>query len=48
MAEGRVSRDNGQIEKNVQDARRRLWVPMPSLADLVALNHWLEERCVAL
>ena len=48
MAEGRVSRDNGQIETNVQDARRRLWVPMPSFADLAALNHWLEERCVAL
>jgi len=40
--------EKGQIEKNVQDARRRLWVPMPSFADLAALNHWLEERCVAL
>ena len=40
--------EKGQIEKNVRDARRRLWVPMPSFADLAALNHWLEERCVAL
>jgi transposase len=40
--------EKGQIEKNVQDARRRLWVPMPSFADLAALNKWLEERCMAL
>ena len=39
--------EKGQIEKNVQDARRRLWVPEPSFADLAALNHWLEERCIA-
>ena len=48
MAEGRVSRPKGQIEKNVQDARHRLWVPTPSAADLAALNHWLEERCISL
>jgi hypothetical protein len=48
VAEGRVSRDNGQIEKNVQDARRRLWVPTPAFADLAALNNWLEARCIAL
>ena len=40
--------EKGQIEKNVQDARRRLWVPTPAFADLAALNTWLETRCIAL
>ena len=40
--------EKGQIEKNVQDARHRLWVPIPSFADLAALNAWLEARCIAL
>jgi hypothetical protein len=40
--------EKGQVEKNVQDARRRLWQPMPSFPDLDALNAWLEERCIAL
>lgn len=31
----------------MQDARRRLWQPMPSLPDLDALNVWLEKRCIA-
>ena len=39
--------EKGQVEKNVQDARRRLWQPMPSFADLDALNAWLEARCIA-
>ena len=39
--------EKGQVEKNVQDARRRLWQPMPSFPDLEALNAWLEHRCVA-
>jgi transposase len=39
--------EKGQIEKNVQDARRRLWQPLPSFPDIAALNAWLEERCVA-
>lgn len=30
--------EKGQVEKNVQDARRRLWQPMPSFPDLAALN----------
>ena len=38
--------EKGQVEKNVQDARRRLWQPMPSFPDLDALNAWLEERCI--
>src|SRR3546814_20028888 len=40
-------RSKGQVEKNVQGARRRLWQPMPSFPDLDALNAWLEERCIA-
>lgn len=39
--------EKGQVEKNVQDARRRLWQPVPSFPDLGALNAWLEERCIA-
>jgi transposase len=37
--------EKGQIEKNVQDARHRLWQPMPSFPSLDALNDWLERRC---
>ena len=37
--------EKGQIEKNVQDARRRLWQPTPSFPSLAALNDWLEARC---
>ena len=39
--------EKGQVEKNVQDARRRLWQKMPAFPDLAALNAWLEERCIA-
>ena len=39
--------EKGQVEKNVQDARRRLWQPLPSFPDLDTLNAWLEERCIA-
>ncbi|MGS0639513.1 Mu transposase domain-containing protein, partial [Citrobacter sp. VF227] len=39
--------EKGQVEKNVQDARRRLWQPLPSFADLDGLNAWLEMRCIA-
>ena len=38
--------EKGQVEKNVQDARRRLWQPIPSFPDLDALNAWLEVRCI--
>src|SRR5882757_6307208 len=34
-----------QIEKNVQDARHRLWQPAPNFLSLAALNDWLETRC---
>jgi len=30
--------EKGQAEKNVQDARRRLWQPLLSFPDLTALN----------
>lgn len=41
---------SGQVEKNVQDARPRLWQPRflklgPDFPDLAALNDWLEQRC---
>lgn len=40
--------EKGQIEKNVQDARHRLWQPTPQAESLDALNLWLEQRCKAL
>jgi transposase len=40
--------EKGQVEKNVRDARHRLWQVMPAFPDLDALNLWLEERCMAL
>ena len=40
--------EKGQIEKNVRDARHRLWQPVPAFPSLDALNVWLEERCKAL
>ena len=38
--------EKGQVEKNVQDARPRLWNPMPNFPDLASLNAWLERRCM--
>jgi hypothetical protein len=47
----RAVTEKGQVEKNVQDARHRLWQPLntsgPSFPDLAALNDWLEEQCIA-
>jgi hypothetical protein len=40
--------EKGQIEKQVRDARPRIWHQVPKCADLEALNTWLEGRCVAL
>jgi len=37
--------EKGQVEKNVQDSRHRLWQPMPDFPDIAALNDWLEQRC---
>jgi hypothetical protein len=40
--------EKGQVEKNVQDARHRLWQPMPHATSIDALNDWLEQRCKTL
>ena len=32
--------EKGQVEKNVQDARHRLWQTMPRFATLADLNDW--------
>jgi hypothetical protein len=40
--------EKGQVEKNVQDARHRLWQPIPHAESLDTLNLWLEQRCRAL
>lgn len=40
--------EKGQVEKNVRDARHRLWQVVPPFPSLPDLNAWLEERCVAL
>jgi transposase len=37
--------EKGQVEKNVRDARHRLWQPAPRFPTLDALNDWLEQRC---
>jgi transposase len=37
--------EKGQVEKNVRDARHRLWQPVPHADSLEALNIWLEQRC---
>lgn len=40
--------EKGRVEKNVRDARHRLWHGAPAFETLAALNAWLESRCVAL
>ena len=40
--------EKGQVEKNVQDARHRLWSEAPPMPSLAALNDWLEQRCKTL
>lgn len=40
--------EKGQIEKNVQDARHRLWSDAPAFPSLDALNAWLQENCIRL
>jgi hypothetical protein len=40
--------EKGQVEKNVQDARHRLWQPTPRFPTLDASNDWLEQRCKGL
>ena len=36
--------EKGQIEKNVQDSRRRVWQVIPEFENLDDLNQWLEDR----
>ena len=40
--------EKGQIEKNVQDSRHRLWQVAPVFENLDDLNAWLERRCIEL
>lgn len=40
--------EKGQIEKNVQDARHRIWNQLPALGSLSELNEWLHSRCLEL
>jgi hypothetical protein len=42
--------EKGVVEKNVQDARRRIWIQAKAecFGSFGALNTWLEERCRAL
>ena len=40
--------EKGQIEKNVQDSRQRVWQGAPDFASLAQLNDWLERRCQSL
>ena len=40
--------EKGQIEKNVQDARHRIWHTAPAFETLAAVNDWLVSRCLAL
>jgi len=40
--------EKGRVEKNVRDARHRLWHGAPAFPTLAALNEWLASRCVAL
>ncbi len=37
--------EKGQVEKNIQDSRPRLFHDAPKFADLIDLNVWLEQRC---
>ncbi len=40
--------EKGQIEKNVQDARHRIWHCIPEFKSLEGLNEWLHQRCLSL
>lgn len=39
--------EKGQVEKNVQDSRHRLWQGAPDFSSLEDLNVWLGVRCQA-
>lgn len=38
--------EKGQVEKQVRDIRRWLFVPKPRFASLEDLNQWLHDRCI--
>jgi hypothetical protein len=40
--------EKGQIEKNVQDSRHRIWHQAPAFDSLSDLNVWLQKRCIKL
>ena len=40
--------EKGQIEKNVQDSRHRIWNQLPVFGSLAELNDWLYCRCLSL
>ena len=40
--------EKGQIEKNVQDSRHRIWNQLPEFGSLEELNEWLQRRCLLL
>ena len=40
--------EKGQIEKNVQDSRHRVWPDVPACPDVAALTDWLERCCIEL
>jgi hypothetical protein len=40
--------EKGQIEKNIQNSRHRLWQRVPAFGSLAALNDWLADQCVLL
>jgi hypothetical protein len=47
VAEGRVSRPDGQVENQVGNLRDLLFRPKPRVKSLVELNAWLEDQCIA-
>jgi len=40
--------EKGQIEKNVQDSRHRIWNRLPAFSSLTELNDWLHSKCLSL
>ncbi|CAB3831668.1 hypothetical protein LMG26686_00968 [Achromobacter mucicolens] len=40
--------EKGQIEKNVQDSRRRIWQRLPHFSNLETLDDWLADECFRL
>lgn len=47
VAEGRVSRPDGQVENQVGNLRDLLFLPNPRVQSLIELNAWLADQCIA-